>query len=136
MPVMHAPRLRVSVIAAALVFLLVSGAHAQGDQEDGPPVILYAATSTDGATLHASGIDIPDAPFVTLGGILLGGVTVVHEPDGDRLTALMPTLLPGSYRLRLHDRIPGEDDPDTGVLVSFDVTIDVTTPRSAPGATP
>jgi len=125
MSVKGALRLRVSVFATALVFASASSAGAQGDQRDDRPAILYAAVSADGATLHASGIDIPDEPFVTLGGILLGGVTVMHEPDVDRLTALMPAVLPGSYRLRLHDRVPGGDDEDTGVLVSFDVTIGV-----------
>ncbi len=125
MPVTRASRLRVSVFATALVLVGVSSARAQGDQRDDPPVILYATVSTDGATVHVSGIDIPDEPFVTLGGILLGGVTVVREPDVDRLTALMPAVPPGSYRLRLHDRLPGGDDEDTEVLVSFDITIGI-----------
>ena len=133
---LRVPRLPVSIIAAALVFASVSPASAQGEQRDDSPVILYAAVSTDGATLQVSGIDIPDQPFVTLGGILLGGVTVVHEPDVDRLTALMPAVPPGSYRLRLYDRVPSEDDQDAGMLVSFDVTIGVTAASPVPAATP
>jgi len=140
MSVLRAARLRVSVIAAALVFVSVSTAGAQsdqqGDQRDDLPVILYAAVSTDGATLRVSGIDIPDQPFITLGGMLLGGVTIEHEPDVDRLTALMPAVPPGSYRLRLYDRVPREDDEDAGMLVSFDMTIGLTAPSPAPGATP
>lgn len=131
MPVAQAPFRRASVIAAALVFLMVSSAGAQSDQRDDPPVILFAAVSADGATLSVSGANFPSEPFVTLGGILLGGVAVVREPDVDRLTVLMPALLPGSYRLRLYDRVPGGDDEEAGMLVSFDVGIGVAWTRTA-----
>ena len=115
----------ISLVVAAFVFLGVVPARAQSDQEARPAVILYAAVSADGATMHVSGADFPDEPFVTLGGILLGGVTVVHEPDVDRLTALMPAVPPGSYRLNLYDRVPREDDEDADMLVSFDITIGI-----------
>jgi hypothetical protein len=131
MPVVRAPLLRVSVITAALVLLMVSSAGAQGDHRDDPPVILFAAVSADGATLSVSGTNFPSEPFVTLGGMLLGGVAVVRQSDVDRLTALMPALLPGSCRLRLYDRVPGGDEEDAGMLVSFDVGIGVAGTRTA-----
>jgi hypothetical protein len=135
---MRAPLRRVSVITGAFVFLIVFTAGAQGDHRDAPPVILFAAVSEDGATLHASGANFQGEPFVTLGGILLGGVAVVRESDVDRLTALMPALLPGSYRLRFYDRVPGSDGEDSSLLVNSDVGIGVagtspTTERSCDG---
>ena len=88
-------------------------------------MILYAAVSADGATLHVSGDDFPDEPFVTLGGVLLGGVTVVSTPDVDRLTALMPALAPGNYRLTLSDQFPHDTPEDLSSLVDFDVTVGI-----------
>lgn len=115
----------ISIVVAAFVFLGVAPARAQSDQQDRPAVILYAAVSADGATMHVSGADFPDEPFVTLGGFLLGGVAVVSTPDVDRLTALMPALAPGNYRLTLSDQLPIGDARDTGTLVNFDVTIGI-----------
>lgn len=131
---MRASRLRVSVVVAAFVFLGVAPAYSQSDPQVERPVILFAAVSPDGATVHVSGIDIPDEPFVTLGGILLGGVTVVREPDVDRLTVLMPALLPGSYRLTLSDKVPDGTDQDLNTRVNFDITIGIAErPRAIEG---
>jgi hypothetical protein len=117
--------MRVSIVVAVSALLGAASVLAQSDHEHERPVILYTAVSADGATLHASGSNFPRDPFVTLGGITLGGIAVVSDPDVDRLTALMPALPPGSYRLRLSDAIFDRDAPDTHSLVSFDMTIGV-----------
>ena len=112
--------MRVSIVVAVSALLGAASVLAQSDYEHELPVILYTAVSADGATLHASGSNFPRDPFVTL-----GGIADVSDPDVDRLTALMPALPPGSYRLRLSDAIFDRDAPDTHSLVSFDMTIGV-----------
>jgi hypothetical protein len=63
------------------------------------PLILHAEISATGATLFVSGAYFGRAPEVKLAGVVLGGVTV--NTSGTQLTANMPALPAGSYRLEV-----------------------------------
>lgn len=72
--------------------------HDRGNSgHDDPPAIVSAVLSADQQILFVSGSNFGSRPIVMLGDFMLGGVQV--SPEGTSLTALMPTLDPGTYRL-------------------------------------
>jgi collagen triple helix repeat protein len=84
--------------------------YRDGDDDYLRPTISTAAVSTDQTTLFVTGANFGSRPLVILANIVLGGVQV--SSTGGQLTALMPALPPGSYRLvisRGSDRSAGMD---------------------------
>ena len=69
--------------------------HSVNDNQQ--PFITSAAVSADETTLFVSGGNFGRAPQLFLGNVRLGGVDVNRA--GTELTAVMPALAPGSYRL-------------------------------------
>jgi hypothetical protein len=63
----------------------------------GDVAITSATVSPDGTTLFVTGRNFGSAPTVTLGGLLVGGVTV--NEGGTVLTGVMPVTDPGTYAL-------------------------------------
>jgi len=64
-----------------------------------PMVVVSAEVSATGTTLFVSGARFGRAPEVRLGGMLLEGVVV--NASGTNLTANLPALPPGSYKLEV-----------------------------------
>jgi hypothetical protein len=64
---------------------------------DDPPTIMSTVVSADQQILFIFGRNFGSLPSVKLGDFTLGGVQV--SADGASVTALMPTLQPGTYRL-------------------------------------
>jgi IPT/TIG domain len=64
-----------------------------------PMVVVSAEVSATGTTLFVSGARFGRAPEVRLGGTLLGGVVV--NASGTQITANLPALPPGSYKLEV-----------------------------------
>ncbi len=80
-------------------------AESQNSKQSAPPqrlVINAATVSVDGSTLFVDGVNLGTEPFVTLGGMPLGGVQV--DATGRQLVAVMPDLTPGTYRLVIRHR--------------------------------
>lgn len=125
-------------IALALA-LTVSAVHAEsgsnnpvsgfidGSGDDDNTVILSATVSADQSTLFVTGANLGSRPLVILGNFVLGGVQV--SATGRQLTALMPALSPGTYRLMIL-RGSGSDRSGTFVL-----TLGTTGPKGETGAT-
>ncbi len=84
--------MRICVVVAALVLLAVTPARAQKSQKNGQPVIIEAIVSADG-TLSVSGVNFGSQPFLTLDGNTLLINTVMNGPDGDLVTASVPSSL-------------------------------------------
>jgi hypothetical protein len=104
----------------------VSGFN-NGSGDDDNAIILSATVSADQSTLFVTGAYFGYRPLVTLGNVVLGGVQVAAT--GTQLTALMPALPPGTYRLMISSR-SGSDRPAT-----FELTIGTTGPKGETGAT-
>jgi hypothetical protein len=105
----------------------VSGFNdASGDDDNS--IILSATVSADQSTLFVTGAYFGSRPLVTLGNVVLGGVQVAAT--GTQLTALMPALPPGTYRLMISSRGSGSDRTAT-----FELTIGTTGPKGETGAT-
>ena len=88
--------------------------------------ISNAAVSADQTTLFVTGANFGPRPLVTLANIVLGGVQV--SSTGGQLTALMPVLPPGSYRLVI-SRGTGSNRID-----GMDVTVGAVGPKGDVGA--
>jgi len=124
-------------IALALA-LTVSAVHAEsssnhsvsgfngGSDDDYGTVIVSATVSVDQGTLFVTGQYFGSRPLVILGGVVLGGVQV--SATGTQLTALMPALPPGTYRLMI-SRGSGSDRS-----ASFFLTLGTTGPKGETGA--
>jgi hypothetical protein len=105
----------------------VSGFN-DGSGDDDYSIILSATVSADQSTLFVTGAYLGSRPLVTLGNVVLGGVQVAAT--GTQLTALMPALPPGTYRLMISSRSSGSDRTAT-----FELTIGTTGPKGETGAT-
>jgi hypothetical protein len=79
------------------MMIAVSALTVRAQSASKSPVVTAATVSADQSTLFVDGVNFPKSPIVTLGGIPLGGVQV--DAACQRLTALMPALQPGSYKL-------------------------------------
>jgi hypothetical protein len=88
--------------------------------------IATATVSADQSTLFVTGVNFGTRPLVILANIVLGGVQVAAT--GGQLTALMPTLPPGSYRLVI-SRGSGSNRSD-----GMDVTVGAVGPKGEVGA--
>ena len=126
----------VALFAGLSVFLAVATVSARDDQPQ--LVILNASVSPDGTTLFATGVNFGSQPFVTLGGIVLGGVAV--DATGTMLSAAVPPLPPGTYLLAIAGRPSSDEDDDSDddsddVLnfLTFEVTIGAVGPQGEPG---
>jgi len=106
-----------------------SGRENYKDGDDDVPctTIATAAVSTDQTTLFVTGANFGSRPLVILANIVLGGVQV--SSTGGQLTALMPALPPGSYRLVV-SRGSGSDR-----TAAMDVTVGAVGPKGDTGAT-
>jgi hypothetical protein len=85
-----------------------------------------ATVSADQSTLFVTGANFGTRPLVMLANIVLGGVQVAST--GGQLTALMPALPPGSYRLVI-SRGSGSNRTD-----GMDVTVGAVGPKGEVGA--
>src|SRR6188508_17914 len=94
-----------SGVCALAVFSMVAGVSADDRR---PPVILSAEVAVSGAALFVSGSNFGRAPKVRLNGVLLGGVVVNRSER--QLTANMPALPPGTYRLEVERGYKWEGD--------------------------
>ena len=99
-----------SGVCALAVFSMVAGVSADDRR---PPVILSAEVAVSGATLFVSGSNFGRAPKVRLNGVPLDGV-VVHRSER-QLTANMPALPPGTYRLEVERGYKWEGDIRAGI---------------------
>lgn len=124
-----------SVVAFCLLFsldlLATAGASSgRGDKDrDDPPTVTSTVLSADQQILFVSGSNFGSRPIVKLGEFMLGGVQV--SPDGTSLTAVMPTLTPGTYRLVIarggyDSRRTADDSGSNVVATSSDVARRVT----------
>jgi len=87
-----------SLLGMLAVLFFLSGLPARATAAKPTDVVITSAVvSPDGTTLFVTGRNFGSAPSVTIGGVLVGGVTV--NPDGTALTGLMPFTEPGTYVL-------------------------------------
>jgi hypothetical protein len=100
--------------------------YKDGDDYYQRTTISTAAVSTDQTTLFVTGANFGSRPLVILANIVLGGVQV--SSTGGQLTALMPALPPGSYRLVI-SRGSGSDGS-----AGMDVTVGAVGPKGEIGA--
>ena len=114
-----------SGVCALAVFSMVAGVSADNRR---PPVILSAEVAVSGATLFVSGSSFGRAPKVRLNGTLLGGVVV--NSAGTQLTANMPALPAGTYRLEVEHGYWWEGDFKPARFV---VAVGATGPQGDPG---
>jgi hypothetical protein len=78
----------------------VAAVQAGSDPRQNELVITSAVVGgANGDTLFVTGYNFGRWPQVTVGDLVVGGVTVSR--DGMNLTGIMPTLPPGSYELRV-----------------------------------
>lgn len=114
-------------VACALLCFWASGVSAQGNGNgNGSQLTITSATvSSDQSTLLVTGANFGATPTVTLGDLALGGVQV--GAGGTSLSALMPALAPGSYRLVVA-RGNGAAQSD-----DFDLAVGVTGPTGPQG---
>jgi hypothetical protein len=99
----------------------------RSSDDDSTPKITSVMLSADQTILFLLGRNLDRRTSVILGDFVLGGVQV--SPAGDQLTALMPVLRPGTYRLvvarALYD--------NSGRSASIDVTIGAVGPPGPQG---
>jgi hypothetical protein len=94
-----------TVAGCILAAGVLVNAESKNSKQPEPPkrlVINAATVSVDGSTLFVDGVNLGAEPFVTLGGMPLGGVQV--DATGRQLVAVMPDLTPGTYRLVIRHR--------------------------------
>ena len=106
-----------AAILAVPVLLLALAARAQGNPNQ--PAITSAVVSADQTVLFVQGENFGKNPAVTINGLTLGGVVV--DAAGRLLTAQMPSLVPGTYKVRVTNK-------------NFDDDIDLTVGGVAGGA--
>src|SRR5437764_15442735 len=70
--------------------------------DDRKPVITRVAVSADQTMMIIEGRDFGSNPSVILGDSALAGVHV--DPTGRQITASLPALRPGTYRLKVDTR--------------------------------
>ena len=110
--------LRTTFLCLAALLVFTSPLAAQKAQ----PVVITSAI-VDGSTLFIEGSGFGGAPTVTLGGFVLGGVTV--DPLGAQIQATLPAMLPGAYQLQV---INGKS------MSAFEITIGAQGPAGPTGA--
>lgn len=133
-------RLGVLLAAAFLVVMQSISLSASGpgdrtneratDDDDPKPRVSSVMLSADQTILFVLGRYFDQRTFLILGDFVLGGVQV--SPTGDQITALMPRLAPGTYRLVIA-RVG--DSPTSGRATTADVTIGAVGPRGPRGET-
>ena len=112
---------------------MIAASTVRADDDHHPrTTIVSAAVSADQSTLFVAGTGFGSAPVVTLDGMPVGGVSV--NATGTALTALMPTLTPGSYLLVVKEHAKRHDDDDDGARVaSFALTVGAVGPEGPTG---
>jgi Collagen triple helix repeat (20 copies) len=97
-------------ITTAMAFVAIAGITSTPALAEGKrPTIAAAAVSTDQSTLYVVGTNFNRSSIaVNLHGITLGGVQV--DASGKRLSAVMPVLPPGTYRLVIMNGRGGNQD--------------------------
>src|SRR3954468_10053447 len=115
--------LRVCALTAAVTFAPIMTApvvHADGHGQ--ATTIVDASVSADQSMVIVKGTGFGSAPAVVLDGMLLGGVAV--NATGTQVTAVMPSLQPGSYLLMIQrNRARGDGDDDGARAASFVLTV-------------
>ena len=146
-------RLGGAVVGVVLAVILSVSLNAQstsgksgsaGDDDGGSSATLTGAVlSADQTTLFVTGTHLGRMPNVRLGDFVLGGVQV--SPDGTLLTALVPALSPGTYRLVIsrgnsssNDKAPTDasgsgKDKESGHDLLADVAVGAIGPQGARG---
>jgi hypothetical protein len=122
-----------SVLAFLLCFsasLAGTGAHPSDrgrHERDDRPSIVSSVLSADQQIIFVSGSNFGSRPTVKVGDFVLGGVQV--SPDGTSLTALMPAVPPGTYRLMV---ARGDDSsrPESGSRAAGSASATDTSRRS------
>jgi len=99
-----------------------------GDDDDSKPRVTSVMLSADQTILFVLGRFFDQRTILILGDYVLGGVQVA--PNGTQITALMPVLSPGTYRLTIA-RIG--DSMTSGRTVWVDVTVGAVGPRGPRG---
>ena len=99
-----------------------------GDDDDSKPRVTSVMLSADQTILFVLGRFFDQRTILILGEYVLGGVQVA--PTGTQITALMPVLSPGTYRLTITR--PG-DSLSSSRTVWVDVTVGAVGPRGPRG---
>ena len=87
------------------------------------PVIIAATISVDGTTLFIQGMGFGALPTVTLGGVILDGVSV--NSIGTQITAFMPVLPDGTFQLTVQS--------GNTKSIAFEMTLGVRGPEGPQG---
>jgi hypothetical protein len=127
-------KFRIAIVFALLAAASPAGArgagrgsanHEQDTYRRNPnrPVITAVEISSDQTTLQVEGENFDRTAVVSLYGMPLGGVQV--DSTGRHLTALMPALPPGTYKLRISTR--------RGLADVMSITIGTTGPAGPEG---
>ena len=120
--------MRTCLLVLGTILLLNVPLGAQKGQKAPPPqlVIINAVVSPDG-TVFVSGMNLGgQAPTVSLGGFILGGVSV--NPTGTEVMALAPLGLPAGTHL-----LTVSSGPSATNLGTFNLTIGAVGPQGEPG---
>jgi hypothetical protein len=124
-PSRYVMRQRFSIFIFVVMTALAATANA-GANDYNKLVVTSATVSADGSTLFVTGRNFGRNPAVTVADLALGGVTV--NADGTALTALMPALEPGNYRLTISGH--GRAHEYTGTI---SIALGTQGPRGEPG---
>jgi len=116
--------LSISLTAAAAG---VAPGRAFDDDDKSSAAITSVVLSADQTILFISGRNLDRTATVILGNFVLGGVQV--SPAGDQLTALMPAVGPGTYRLVIVRR----SSDGSSKAATADVTVGAVGPRGPQG---
>ena len=112
--------------AAVTAFFLVVSSTPLSAQNSQPPTISAAASDPALTTLFISGTNFSSTVAVYLSGVQLGGVLIGN--GGTTITATIPGIMPGSYRLTV---VQGSGNKVQSA--SFDITLGATGAAGPPG---
>jgi len=111
-----------ALTAAAAVAATMAARVVHADGHGQATTIVDASVSADQSMVIVRGTGFGSAPAVALDGMLLGGVAV--NANGTQVTAVMPSLQPGSYLLMVQrNRARGDGDDDGSRVASFVLTV-------------
>jgi hypothetical protein len=118
-------RIARTLLVSVTLASMDASAHAQTGKAPAKPLVITAATSDD-TYVYVEGLRFGSDPAVFLGGMPLGGVSV--NTTGTRITALKPSLDPGTYLLQVSS---GEAQTEND---TFDLTLGAVGPQGPAGA--
>ena len=119
-------------IASLGISILLAALATRAQANPNQPGITSAAVSADQTVLFVQGENFGKSPAVTINGLTLGGVVV--DVTGRQLTAQMPSLVPGTYKLRVTNKnFDDEIDLTVGGAISSAATEGSPGPQGPPG---